>query len=353
MTAAAISPARILRDLDQLWVELGKGQDADHPSAVLRACAMTLVVATEGEAAEDDVELGETLAQLMRDHPSRLIVLRLNENAGEQLDARVVAQCWMPFGRRQQICCERIEISGSAGSLAGVPPVLQALTVPDLPVALWCRNRKVADQPAFRAILSQADKLIVDSAETGSPAAQLAWIHSLLGPDHQVADLAWTRLTRWRESIAQVFDEPEGLAHIGSIDRVRIGFEGHCAPMASVYLSAWLEKSLGRPLTISASCGDPSGRTRVNSVELMGDSICYSIKVGADRSVQVHGAFREARTLFPRLGDYELLREELSVLGPDPIYDAVLALAPGMARRLEDGHTDPAEAAGHARDGGN
>ena len=33
------------------------------------------------------------------------------------LAARVFAQCWMPFGHRQQICCEQIEITASDASL--------------------------------------------------------------------------------------------------------------------------------------------------------------------------------------------------------------------------------------------
>jgi glucose-6-phosphate dehydrogenase assembly protein OpcA len=330
--ATAISPAQILRDLDQLWVELGRGQEGDQGSAVLRACAMTLIVATE-EHGDPEAELGETLAALMRDHPARLILLRMDGAPEQELSARVVAQCWMPFGRRQQICCERIEIEGTPAGIAGVPPVLQALTVPDLPVAFWCRGRAIADHPAFPRILDQVDKLVVDSAGT-EPAAQLRWIHSLRAPGREVADLAWTRLTRWRESVAQLFDEPECMAHAAAIDSVRIGFEGECAPMSSVYLAAWLEHALGRRLHISTACADPAAQRRVRSVELVGDSVCYSITVGADRSVAVHGAFRDAHGMFPRLGDYELLREELAVLGPDPVYQAVLERAPEMAQRL-------------------
>ncbi|MEZ5401289.1 MAG: glucose-6-phosphate dehydrogenase assembly protein OpcA [Bryobacteraceae bacterium] len=332
MAAASISPSRILRELDQLWVDLGSGQDADRPSAVLRACAMTLVVATEGGGDEGD-ELGETLAQLVRAHPSRLIVLRLSEGQAE-LDARVIAQCWMPFGRRQQICCERIEITGAESALRGIPPVLQGLTVPDLPVVLWCRSRAMCSIEGFESVLVQADKLIVDSTGTTSPGEQARWIASLRTPERTVADLAWTRLTRWRESVAQVFDEPESIARLSRITGARLTFEGPCAPMASVYLAAWLEDALNRRLAVQTERAGPAPRPGVRGIELFGDSTCCSVKIGADRNVEVRGAHREARALFPRLGDEELLREELAVMGRDEVYESALARAPEVAERM-------------------
>ena len=55
----------------------------------------------------------EQLASLMRDHPSRAIVIRIVDEPKPELEARVLAQCWMPQGQRRQICCEQIEISSS------------------------------------------------------------------------------------------------------------------------------------------------------------------------------------------------------------------------------------------------
>ena len=51
---AAVRPERLLKDLRNLWVDLGK----DEPAGVLRACAMTLIVVVEEE--RDAQEFGET-----------------------------------------------------------------------------------------------------------------------------------------------------------------------------------------------------------------------------------------------------------------------------------------------------
>ena len=41
------------------------------------------------------------------------------------MEARVFAQCWMPFGKRQQICCEQIEITASETSLADAASLIE------------------------------------------------------------------------------------------------------------------------------------------------------------------------------------------------------------------------------------
>ena len=62
---AAVDPEKILKDLRELWVDLGREQE----SGVLRACAMTLMVIAED--ASDAENARRTLGVLMHDHPSR------------------------------------------------------------------------------------------------------------------------------------------------------------------------------------------------------------------------------------------------------------------------------------------
>src|SRR4051812_24364562 len=118
MTTAAVDPERLLKELRALWRDLAK-QD---PNGVLRACAMTLTVVVD--EAQDATSISETIARLMHEHPSRLIMIRVRHCREEVLEARVFAQCWMPFGGRQQICCEQVEIIASENSLADVASVV-------------------------------------------------------------------------------------------------------------------------------------------------------------------------------------------------------------------------------------
>src|SRR5215831_5237069 len=142
--SATVSPDRILKELAALWVEEGK----QGVTGVLRACSMTLVVIGE-ESAEDAANVGETIAALMPEHPARAILVKLRKGSERALSERVYQQCWKPFGQRQQICCEQIELTVSDAALGDLPSVLLPLRVADLPVLLWCRSLRLLDLPDF------------------------------------------------------------------------------------------------------------------------------------------------------------------------------------------------------------
>ena len=129
---AGVAAEDLLKELAALWAREGSEGEA---GGVLRACTMTLVVVSE--EGDDESALGETLAALMPEHPARTIVIRLQGDGERALTQRVYQQCWKPFGQRQQICCEQIEITASDAALADLPSVILPLAVPDLPVILW------------------------------------------------------------------------------------------------------------------------------------------------------------------------------------------------------------------------
>src|SRR6266568_2074092 len=70
----AADAAQLLHSLSETWRALGKDQDKDSGTGVLRACAMTLVVAAA--ESDDPQEIGAMLSSLMQLHPSRTIVVR-------------------------------------------------------------------------------------------------------------------------------------------------------------------------------------------------------------------------------------------------------------------------------------
>src|SRR6266851_1194346 len=178
---ATLEPQRILRELSQLWAGLSK--EEEH--AVLRACSMTLILIVDDK--EDPAQAGETLGELMHEHPSRAIVVRVRKQETEPLlESRVFAQCWMPFGRQQQICCEQIEITASPSSLVEVPPVLLGLTVADLPVMLICRDPELCLLPGFQELLPLATKVVLDSTRAKDPAAMVRFIAGCASPERTV-----------------------------------------------------------------------------------------------------------------------------------------------------------------------
>ncbi len=333
-----IHPEAILRELSELWVSLGKEADQDYPSGVLRACTMTLLAVVE--ESEDTSDVWSVIAALMPEHPSRAIVIRFRQQAGRELSARVFSQCWMPFGYRRQICCEQIEITASDASLPDLPAVIVPLAVSDLPVILWCRGTRLLGLPDFPLLARIAHKLVLDSSAFPDPADILNRLNAHSRSGQVLGDLAWTRLTRWRELVSQIFENRDYVARLPGVAQVRVGFGGDRPPTSAYYLAAWLLDCLehsGAKAHVSwepAPDASPGQLARIELIGANGDGSRASIAVAADgerQCAQVQVDSLSSMRLFPPDNDYVLLREELSIPGRDPVYERTLTQAARLA----------------------
>lgn len=321
MTEAAVRPERLLKDLRNLWVDLGK----DEPSGVLRACAMTLIVVVEEE--KDAQAIGETLASLMHEHPSRTIVLRVRSGLEPCLSARVFAQCWMPFGRGQQICCEQVEIVSSLASFADVTSVLRGLTVPDLPVVVYCPSQGLWPLPEFIQLLPLCSKLIIDSASMENSPSALAYLQNLprsvLG-----ADLVWSRLTAWRESIAHIFENPSRLRSAFDLEEIQILHHSPYGEPSSVYyLAGWFMSLLGAGVKIKIAPGVGPDYASIAHVRLRGPNISATVDLTtADTLTTAINEEHQQVTVLPAMSEGEALRQELAIAGRDMRFQDALGL---------------------------
>jgi len=315
---AGIKPDNILRQLEKLWTEMAVPDQTEKTSSgTLRACAMTLIVAAEDSA--DAQTAGEVLGELMHEHPSRAIVLK--PSATGELDARVFAQCWMPFGRRQQICCEQIEIAAAPDRLGDVPGLMLALLAPDLPVVLWCRGERWFAESHFGQLLPLIDKLIVDSERFSDLKSAYALIGEFIAGGTAVADLAWSRITGWREVIAQLFDTPAELHNCRGITSIEVTAGGEKPGAGAYYLAAWLNRGL--PRASSTVRSDPAAPPGIQSVAV--GSNTFQLRDAG--SIDVHTETGPYTTVLPDASDYAAMREELAIAGRDRIFEEVRAMA--------------------------
>jgi glucose-6-phosphate dehydrogenase assembly protein OpcA len=309
-----VDAGRLLKELDENWRQLGKGEG----SGVLRACAMTLIVVVREDA--DAQALGATLADIMHEHPNRTIVLRVGEDG--DVTARANLLCWMPFGGQQQICCEQIEIWSSLASLAAVPPVLFGLMVADLPVAVWCPDVRLANLPELRPLLKLAGKVMVDSSAMLDMRVALPALRSLSSGSWRLADLAWARVSRWRETMAHLACT-EGWT---TPEEVEIAWAGQGVPPAAAYVVGWL-----KPERVVLRCDVPempapgAGRIRSVRITAKGRQVVMR-REGTGVAVEIEGL--RTGMVFPLLCDAELLHEELGVFGRDTQYEAALRRVP-------------------------
>jgi len=315
MSSSAVQPERVLKDLQQLWAQMAK--DQAEAGGVLRACAMTLVVAAENAA--DAEQVRQTVGVLMHNHPSRAVILRPEAKAAA-LDARIFAECWKPFGKAQQICSEGIEITEGPSGFAEVAKFLVPLRVPDLPVVLWCRGKAALDAGPLEPLFPLADKIIFDSGNVADADSALQFLRKLRGRGSRVADLHWTRLTGWREVVAHLFDD--GALAPGDIKTGQVAFGGPLVTTCARYFAAWIRTALpAARVTMATMEGAPGLR----SITLSTASDNLTITGGSDHYVEVSGCGRQYRSLLPSTSEEALMREELGILGPDLVYERALS----------------------------
>jgi glucose-6-phosphate dehydrogenase assembly protein OpcA len=312
--ATVFVPELILKDLANLWVQLAGSEDDQSANGVVRACAMTFIVAMNDEE-RDTQDVGELVAALMHENPSRAILLRVpeSEEALDNIHARVCTQCWLPFGQRQQICCEQVEITSPRSLLSDIPKLMLALTAPDLPVVLYVRSPALITDRRFQDLFSLADKIILDSEKFENSVTGYSVVETLHRHRANVGDLAWTRLTGVRQLITQLCErEIEGV-NLRNIAKIAISHAAPLSPIAARYLGRWFSSAL------------PEAEVTVvpgSQIEIIlaGPNVAISVesKNGILAILRVNDFARVAP--LPNRSEEELLSEELSLLGPDPAF---------------------------------
>jgi glucose-6-phosphate dehydrogenase assembly protein OpcA len=141
-----------------------------------------------------------------------------------------------------------------------------------------------------------ATKVVIDSAAAADAIDAIRRIADAVSSGGILADLAWTRLTRWRETLARVFENRDTLARLTEVDSVRVRF-GPSYETAAWYLAAWAANAL-------ASVG------QVVTPVVGRQSNCTNL---------------------PRPADYHLMREELGIMRRDAIFEDALASAARLA----------------------
>jgi hypothetical protein len=311
--AAVLTPDRILKEMADVWRTLGSQAESETGMGVLRACSMTLVVIAAPR--DDSQALGETIAALMPEHPARAIVIHPDAAAGRDLTGRAFAQCWMPFGQRRQICCEQIEINASASVLEGALSVAAAIAVPDLPVIVWCRDLRLLERPEFRHVAALGTRIVVDTAQSPDPVAAIRLLERRLSEGVALGDLSWTRLTRWREMISQLFESRK----LPKSMQVRVGT---ISSVSARYMGAWLVDSF-RSANSAVTLEFEPGSERV---ELSGDNLHVELTRSGERLHTVVDGMKHCGSL-PPVSDCTLMSEELKIVGHDPIFERTLRSA--------------------------
>jgi glucose-6-phosphate dehydrogenase assembly protein OpcA len=331
-TSSVISPAQpeqILKGLGKLWTSLGEEEKQQGQPTVLRACAMTLIVATDEP--DEGRFASQTISELMHEHPSRGIVLAVSDNSNEEPQARVLAEFWKPFGKAQQIGCEQIEVKARSEDWPKVGPILLGLIAADLPVVFWCRYGAALKPQAAKnqtsgleSVMELATKTIVDTQDcpTKSVFSCLArWREN----NRIVADLQWTRLTRWREPIAHIFDNVARQNPFAAFKNIEIGYSDEKPTAACFYMGGWLSAPYGAAVSFKKTEGYGPG---LHSITMRAADETIALERTGKECMRISSTNgRERRFNYSDPTTTALLTEELGITGPDPAFDTAFARA--------------------------
>jgi glucose-6-phosphate dehydrogenase assembly protein OpcA len=292
-TARASSVAAIEAELARIWGAAARESREAHLSAQgmaaargdpllagrldvagdvgvrMRTSVLTLIAVAERPETEERV-LG-TIAMLSARHPSRTIVLSPGDPDGpSKVDAHIFAECRIPIKGGAETCTEQILVRTGGEVDQHLATLIQPLLIHDLPVLLWWPDDPPFGRPRFSGLVGSCDRLLVDSGTFRDDGAALAALYNQgarVGTN--IHDVGWMRLTRWRDVLASLFDDPRLLPELASVRSLRIdvlGLPDRLRPSKAALFAGWLAAVLGwnvaAPLTRARGADVLSGTFR-------------------------------------------------------------------------------------------
>lgn len=327
-----VDTASIEKGLASLW-RTDKGEDA-----VTRAALWNVVAHTW--TGEQQAQASDTLARAAESVPSRSIVVRANPSAVDAMSSWVSANCHL-VGKKQQVCSEEVVIVADGTRVHHVAPLVSALLLPDMPVAVWWLGDLPGDQESYVApLLDPADRLIVDSREFNDP-EDLALVSRIAEETTTApADLNWVRLEEWRAATASIFDPPDMRRRLGEVRRVKIvAGEGKSfgARAEGLLYVAWLNvQGGGAAIEFEIDCAAP--KSGIESIELrFDDGAAASLTRDRERGVVMGGGddarMMECITRLQSRGLHDLIVRQLKRPEADRVYVKTVHAALELAKR--------------------
>jgi glucose-6-phosphate dehydrogenase assembly protein OpcA len=281
-----LRPAAVLARVDDELRALWSAPPVPGATPRARACTMNLVVvaATPATATAWVPIVDEVILSI----PARAIVVGLDPDAPNGLEASTSAVCGTSEGDGPAVCSERVTLTARGTVCERIASCIDTLCATDVPTTLVWLGRVHVEDPVFEPLARDAQRIVLDAAQgsVGSLASVVQWARSR--PEWGrpgVADLTWTRLAPWQEMCARMFDEPrlrDLSANVTGVTLVQASPAG--APMGAegALLLGWLATRLGwRAGALAgklrlqrrdgahvhaALCGDPSGKAAPNAL---------------------------------------------------------------------------------------
>jgi glucose-6-phosphate dehydrogenase assembly protein OpcA len=280
----------------------------EEGGAVALGRVLTLIIATRHGLQEEAIDAANDAS---REHPMRVIVLMATDSSEARLDAEI--RVGGDAGASEVVVLHALgDASSNAESL------VTGLLLPDAPVVAWWPDhppRIAADSPLGRI----AQRRITDASTGPFSSDRLSALRDSYAPGD--TDLAWTRLTHWREQLAAVLDQPPFEPVTG------VEVRGAASSPSTALLAAWLRLQLD--VAVDWKYESPEewehGIKSVTLTRPSGDIRLERPSPGI--AVLTQPGQPDHDLVLPRRTLRECLAEELRRLDPDVLYGRVITEA--------------------------
>jgi len=214
-----------------------------------------------------DIESAQRASKLLRDlssmHLARVTILILDssDDTPTSISTWITLRCFSVISDLMRHCFEQTTVLASGGAVRAIANIAQPLLKAELPVYLWWLGDPPSDNSVFGSLVALSDRVIVDSTSFFNPEQDIYTLASLLqaSPGCALSDLNWSRLTPWRQLIAQFFDVADYRPYLAGVNSIEIA---HAAapiatqmrtesgdvspnPARALLLAGWLKARLG------------------------------------------------------------------------------------------------------------
>ncbi len=270
--------------------------------------------------------------------PSRAVLIAEGEGP-DGIDATVSTSCLLRGGD-EGVAVETITLTLRGEAVEGAASAAVPLLRPDLPTVLWWPGPPDAagDGPLER-LAPVVDRVVTESGRAGDAgvAALARWAPA---SPAGVTDLAWARITPWRQLLAQMIDgEPLGVLRAAPASAV-LAHGGDAPDASTLLLAGWLLDVIGPGLAVTMQPGPAdapdgpwsltlgtSGSGRRLEVERVPACAAAAVRVtGAD------GTERRRVLPLPHADRARLLAGELELQRRDRPFERALAAAARVGR---------------------
>src|SRR6266699_3421025 len=198
-----------------------------------------------------DIESAQRASKVLRDlssmHLARVTILILDssDDTPTSVSTWVTLRCFSVISDLMRHCFEQTTLLATGSAVRSIANIAQPLLKAELPVYLWWLG----------------DRVIVDSTRFFNSEQDIYTLASLLqaSPGCALSDLNWSRLTPWRQLIAQFFDVADYRPYLAGVNSIEIA---HAAapiatqmrtesgdvspnPARALLLAGWLKARLG------------------------------------------------------------------------------------------------------------